>query len=82
VAGACQCGDELSGSIKCGKFLDYIRGPASFSRRTLLNEVIRELRISSSMVLKAETTKLLFSLGNHKKSVRTLTSMKCLLTDH
>jgi len=25
VAGTCECGDEPSGSIKCGKFLDWLR---------------------------------------------------------
>jgi len=25
VAGACECGNELSGSVKCGEFLDLLR---------------------------------------------------------
>ena len=25
VAGSCKCGDEPSGSIKCGEFLEYLR---------------------------------------------------------
>ena len=25
VAGCCECGSELSGSIKCGEFPDYMR---------------------------------------------------------
>jgi hypothetical protein len=25
VAGACECGDEHSGSIKCREFFDYLR---------------------------------------------------------
>ena len=25
VAGSCECGNESSGSIKCGKFYDYLR---------------------------------------------------------
>jgi hypothetical protein len=25
VAGTCECGNELSRSIKCGKFLDWLR---------------------------------------------------------
>ena len=25
MAGACACGNELSGSIKCGEFLDHMR---------------------------------------------------------
>jgi len=25
VAGACECGNETSGSIKCGEFLDWLR---------------------------------------------------------
>jgi hypothetical protein len=25
VAGTCECGNELSGSMKCGEFIDYLR---------------------------------------------------------
>jgi len=25
VVGTCECGDEHSGSIKCGEFLDWLR---------------------------------------------------------
>ena len=25
VVGTCECGDEPSGSIKCGEFLDWLR---------------------------------------------------------
>jgi len=25
VAGTCECGNELSGSIKCGEFLDWLK---------------------------------------------------------
>jgi len=25
VVGTCECGNEPSGSIKCGEFLDYLR---------------------------------------------------------
>ena len=25
VAGTCECGNEPSGSVKCGKFLDWLR---------------------------------------------------------
>ena len=25
VADACECGNELSGSVKCGEFLDYLQ---------------------------------------------------------
>ena len=25
MAGSCECGNESSGSIKCGKFLDQLR---------------------------------------------------------
>jgi hypothetical protein len=32
LAGTCECGNELSGSIKCGEFL-----LVSFSRRTLFS---------------------------------------------
>jgi hypothetical protein len=35
VANCCECGNEPSGYIKCGKFLDW--KPPSFSRKTLLH---------------------------------------------
>jgi len=34
VADVCECGNEPSGSVKCGKFLTSCK-PVSFSRRTL-----------------------------------------------
>ena len=41
VAGICECGDELSSSIKCEEFLDWLRTTYSFSRRALLYGVSR-----------------------------------------
>jgi hypothetical protein len=38
VAGACECGEEPSGSIKRGNFLTSCK-PVSFSRGTLLHGV-------------------------------------------
>jgi hypothetical protein len=38
MAGACECGEEPSGSIKGGEFLDQLQ-TVSFSRRTLLHGV-------------------------------------------
>ena len=35
MAGTCECGNEPSGSIKCGEFLDGL-GQISISRRTVL----------------------------------------------
>ena len=35
MAGYCECGNEPSGSIKCGEFLDWLR-PVRFSGRTVL----------------------------------------------
>ena len=40
VADICDCGNEPSGSIKCGEFLDYLK-PVRFSRWTLLHKVIK-----------------------------------------
>ena len=34
MADACECGNEPSGSVKCGEFLTSCK-PVSFSRRTL-----------------------------------------------
>jgi hypothetical protein len=44
VAGACKCGSEPWGSIKCGEFLTRL-GLVSFSGRTLLNGVMELLLI-------------------------------------
>jgi hypothetical protein len=38
VAGTCECGNEPSGSIKCGEFLDQLKS-VSFSRRTVFHVV-------------------------------------------
>jgi hypothetical protein len=38
VAGTCECGNETSGSIKCGNFSTSCK-TVSFSRRTLLHGV-------------------------------------------
>jgi hypothetical protein len=40
VANCCEHGDEPSGSIKCGEFLDLAERTLSFSRRTRLHRVI------------------------------------------
>jgi hypothetical protein len=40
VAGTCEYGNELSGSIKCGEFLDFAAELVSFLRRTLLHGVL------------------------------------------
>jgi hypothetical protein len=36
VVGGCECGNEPSGAIKCGEFIDSW-GTVSFSGRTLLH---------------------------------------------
>jgi hypothetical protein len=41
VAGNCECGNEPSGSIKCGDFLTSCK-TVSFSRRTLLHGVSKQ----------------------------------------
>ena len=38
MEGCCECGEELSGSIKCGKFLSCLVY-VSFSGRTLFHGV-------------------------------------------
>ena len=38
MAGCCECGNEPSGSMKCGEFLDELE-PFHFSRGTLLRGV-------------------------------------------
>jgi hypothetical protein len=39
VGGTCECGNEPSGSIKCGELFKTTCKQVSFSRRTLLHEV-------------------------------------------
>ena len=43
MGGACECGEEPSGSINAGNFLTSCK-LASFSRRTLLHGVSKEGR--------------------------------------
>ena len=43
MAGTCKCGNEPSGSIKCGKFRDYLENLFCFSKRTLLHGVSKYL---------------------------------------
>ena len=38
MASLCECGNELSGSIKFAEFLNWLK-PARFSRRTVLRGV-------------------------------------------
>ena len=38
MAGTCKCGNETSGSVNCGKFIDWLN-PVRFSRRILLHGV-------------------------------------------
>ena len=49
MAGVCESGDEPSGSIKCGDFLNSGE-TGSFSRRTLLHGVSNILRSSVERV--------------------------------
>jgi hypothetical protein len=32
MTGTCECGTELSGSIKCGEFLDYLQTGLLFKK--------------------------------------------------
>ena len=43
MAGTCEYGNELSGSIKCGEFLELAAEPVSFSRRTLRHGVSKQV---------------------------------------
>jgi len=42
VAGSCNRGNEPSDFVKYGEFLDYLREPINFSRRTLLHGVSKQ----------------------------------------
>ena len=39
MAGACECGNEPAGSIKCGEFLEKLR-TVRFSERTVLHGAV------------------------------------------
>ena len=45
MVGTCEYGNELSGSIKCGEFLELAAEPVSFSRRILRHGVSKGLRL-------------------------------------
>ena len=38
-AGTCDCGNELSGSIKCGEFLDYARNGLLLKKNSAIQGV-------------------------------------------
>jgi len=40
VEGSCECGNEPSGSTKCGEIVDWLSIPVNFSGRILLHGVI------------------------------------------
>jgi hypothetical protein len=40
VAGSCEHGDEPSGSIKCGEFLDYLSVPLAFQEGLCSMELV------------------------------------------
>ena len=42
MADACECGNEPSGSVKCGEFLDWLK-LVSFSKRTLHHGVSKKV---------------------------------------
>ena len=52
VAGSCKRGNEPSGSVKCGEFLDC-SAPGSFPRSTLLHGVRKYVRIPVAAQSKA-----------------------------
>jgi hypothetical protein len=41
VAGSCEHGNELLGSIECGEFLDYLTGVLAFQERLCTMELVR-----------------------------------------
>jgi len=48
VAGTCECGNDLSGSIKSGNFLTSWE-PFSFSRRTLLRGESKKVMVTKEV---------------------------------
>ena len=49
MAGSCKCGDERSGYIKCGEFLQYLRKGSSPLSHTYVSVIVR---VSMSQVLR------------------------------
>ena len=45
MAGACEYGNELWGSIKCGEFLDYLQKQLASQKWTLLHGVSKGVSI-------------------------------------
>jgi hypothetical protein len=56
-AGTCECGDEPSGSIKCGEFLDELKPGFNFPRRTLFHAVNKQalLHVQSKITYRTAT---------------------------
>ena len=40
MAGTCECGNELSGSIKCGEFLDLLRTGLAYQEELCSTEEV------------------------------------------
>jgi len=55
VAEACECGNEPSGSVKCGEFMTSCK-PGSFSRRTLHNGVSKLLAVVDMLTVHVTTS--------------------------
>ena len=52
MADACECGNEPSGFVKCGEFLDCCK-PVSFTRRTLhhgVSKYVNRVRLTVQKV--------------------------------
>jgi len=56
MAGTCECGNEPSGSIKFGEFLDWLR-TGWLPRKTLLHGVIKQASISMFVAMQYELAK-------------------------
>ena len=63
MADACECGNEPSGSVKCGNFLTSCK-PVSFARRTLRHGISKQ--VSNTRTFKKGCVNLeLFKLCSH-----------------
>ena len=60
VAGTCECGNEPSGSIKCGKFLDQLRNGQLLREGLGCIELVNQ---SVSLLGKADISRHLFRLS-------------------
>ena len=68
MAGTCEYGNELSGSIKCGEFLDLLQNQLASQEGLCAMEQVCKFHISSDFISSLQTCNLLGLLDQQNAS--------------